>query len=248
MVNTVGSCENKHWQKKWVFVKKDIALTQMQRSLIVGSLLGDGTMRLGEGAINANFKVEQGLIQKAYVFWKYKILQPLVFTEPKLSYRYDIVGKKYPKSWWFRTVRHPVLTEVYQTFYTQSGFRTGRKIVPENIVTDLNPLALAVWIMDDGSYSRGKIDISTYSFTLIEIEFLRQMLEEKFNINMSYYRDRDKGYRLYCNMVETQKLIKIIRPYIIPTMMYKIGFRNPVTTGSESALSRQGEDGKYRHT
>lgn len=52
----------------------------------------------GDGAVNANFKVEQGLVQKEYVFWKYAILKSLVFTEPKISFRYDSGGKRYPKS------------------------------------------------------------------------------------------------------------------------------------------------------
>ena len=50
MVNTVGSCENKHWRKKWIPIKKSLSLTKIQRDLIIGSLLGDGTMRLGKGA------------------------------------------------------------------------------------------------------------------------------------------------------------------------------------------------------
>ena len=62
MVNTVGSCENKHWQKKWILIKDQVAISSMQRSFIIGSLLGDGTMRMGKGAINSNFKVEQGLV------------------------------------------------------------------------------------------------------------------------------------------------------------------------------------------
>jgi hypothetical protein len=87
MVNTVGSFVevNKMWQKKWIGVKQSLFLTQEQKSVLVGSILGDGTLRLGERAINANFKVEQGLAQKDYVFWKYDIFQPWVFTEPKLS-------------------------------------------------------------------------------------------------------------------------------------------------------------------
>ena len=89
--------------------------------------------------------------------------------------------------------------------------------------------------MDDGSYSKGKIDISTYSFQLPEINLLCKILKNKFDIQMNYYRDRDKGYRMYSSMRETQKLIKTIKPYIIKSMMYKIGFRNPVTTGSKSA-------------
>ena len=227
MVNTVGSCENKHWQKKWISTKKDIKISPKQKSFIIGSLLGDGTMWLGKGAVNANFKVEQGLVQKEYVFWKYKILKPLVFTGPKISYRDDPFGNKYQKSRWFRTIRHPLLTEIFNKFYVKKGYKTGKKIVPKNIMEDLDSLGLAVWIMDDGSYSKGKIDISTYSFSLPEINLLCEILREKFGVEMHKYKDRDKGYRIYSNQKFTKKLIKIIKPYIIPSMMYKIGFSQP---------------------
>ena len=231
MVNTVGSCENKYWYKKWILIKKSLRLNLKQRSLIIGSLLGDGTMRLGRGAQNVNFKVEHGLVQKEYVDWKYQILKPFVFTEPKISYRYDEKGNKYEKSWWFRTIRHPLFAEIYKKFYKREGYRNGRKIISFEIEKELTPFALAVWIMDDGSYCKGKIDISTYSFSFQEIIFLQECFENIFNIQIRYHRDRDKGYRMYCSQEETKKLINVIRPYIIPSMMYKIGFRNPVTTG-----------------
>ena len=64
MVNTVGSYKNINWHKKLVPIKRSLSLSQEQRAMIIGSLLGDGTMRIGEGAINANFKVEHGLAQK----------------------------------------------------------------------------------------------------------------------------------------------------------------------------------------
>ena len=235
MVNTVGSYENKNWQKRWIPIKKNLTISSAQRSFIIGSLLGDGTMWLGDGAVNANFKVEQGLVQKEYVFWKYEILKSLVFTEPKLSFRYDSNGKRYEKSWWFRTIRHPLLTEIFRRFYLRDGFRCGRKIVPKDIEKDLNPLALAVWIMDDGSYSQKKIDISTYSFSLEEVKFLQKVMRHRFGIKMLFFRDREKGYRMYANVEESKKLIQTICPYIIPTMMYKIGSRNPVTTSRRSS-------------
>lgn len=220
----MGSCENINWQKKWRKIKNDLVLTKEQRSLIIGSLLGDGTMRVGKNAIHANFKVEHGLAQKEYVLWKQGILKPFVFTEMQLSCRYKTNGEKYPKSWWFRTIRHPCLTEIYKEFYEGEGYRNGKKLVPPNLGIDLNPLSLAVWIMDDGCFSREKIDISTYSFSMSDIEFLKKLFSKKFGIEMNHFRDRDKGYRMYCKKSETQKLIKVIRPYIIPSMKYKIGF------------------------
>lgn len=226
MVNTVGSYETKYWAKKWIIKKQDLVLTTRQKSLIVGCLLGDGTMRIGKDAKNANLKIEQGLAQREYVMWKYLILKPLVFTEPKISYRYR-QNQRYPKSWWFRTIRHPLFTQIYKQFYTGEGYRTGRKIIPKNIIDYLDPTALAVWIMDDGSYSAGVINISTYAYSLPEVIFLEKGLKEKFDLAPKHYKDRNKGYRTYFSKYNTQKLVQIIHPYIIPSMMYKIGFVTP---------------------
>ncbi len=224
MVNTVGSYENKYWNTKWRSFKEGMQLTSQQKSLVIGSMLGDGTMRMGKGAVNANFKIDHGLKQRDYVLWKYEILKDFVPTEPKLSYRTSSDGIRYEKSWWFRTIRHPIFTEIYHDFYRTTSYKCGTKIVPRSIIDLLDPLAIAVWIMDDGSYNKSKLDISTYSFTLKEIEFLQTCMQDKFNIQMSYFNDRGIGYRMYCNMKETQKLIDLINPYIHQSMTYKIGF------------------------
>ena len=219
MGNTVGSSIeiSNHWQKKWIPVKNSLVLTKEQHAVLVGSILGDGTLRVGEGAVNANFKVEHGLVQKDYVIWKYNIFKPWVFTEPKLSYRYRNTGEQYAKSWWFRTVRHPILAQLRKRFY-----ENGKKIVPLDIANDLNDLALAVWVMDDGSLNRNHMDISTYSFTLPEIAILICALKSRFDLEARYYRDRNKGFRMYFNSGDTQKLSHIIRPYVIPAIKYKL--------------------------
>ncbi len=226
MVNTVGSYENKHWTREWSVFKNEVdvsVLTPIQQSILIGSMLGDGTMRIGKRAIHANFKVDHGLKQKEYVFWKYEILKNFVTTPPKLSYRTRANGEKYEKSWWFRTIRHPLLTDLYYEYYTTEGYRCGTKVVPISLYNSIDPTAIAVWIMDDGSYNQRKLDISTYSFSLLEVEFLCAILRKRFNILMSYYKDRDKGYRMYTNISETKSLVDLIKPYIIPTMMYKTG-------------------------
>src|SRR3989338_10166444 len=223
MVNPVGRLQSKYWNKKMLSLKKEMQLSSKQRSFIIGSMLGDATMRVGIKAKNANFKIDHCLEQKEYVFWKYEILKSFVTTSPKLSYRKTPEGIRYKKSWWFRTLRHPVLTEIYNQFYTTDFYRCGQKIVPDSLIEDIDPFALSVWIMDDGSYNQGKIDISTYSFTLKEIDKLCSIIKKKFNVTALYYKDRDKGYRIYCNKTETQKLIDLICPYIIKTMRYKIG-------------------------
>ena len=197
--------------------KTSLDLSQTQISVLVGSLLGDGTLRVGKKALNANFKTEQGLKQKDYVFWKYEVFKEWVTTSPKLSVRYDENRLPYPKSWWFRTVRHTKLTLFHKMFY-----KNGVKIVPKNIVDLLDPLAMAVWIMDDGCLNRNVIDISTYSFKLEEIKLLQKAIFTRFTLETNFFKDRDKGFRMYFRKKETQKLIPIISKFVIPNLAYKI--------------------------
>lgn len=197
--------------------KLGLTLNQTQSSVLVGSILGDGTLRIGKDAINANFKVEHSLKQKDYVFWKYDLFKEWVTTPPKLSFRYNENRIPYSKSWWFRTIRHPKLTLFHKLFY-----RDGIKIVPKKIMNLLDPLALAVWIMDDGSLNGNKIDLSTYSFKLEEIKLLQTVFLAKFALKSSFYKDRDKGLRMYFSKQETQKFIPLISPFIIPSLAYKV--------------------------
>ena len=225
--NTVGSLRKlknleeedfwRFWQAKWRKFKRNLHLTKKQISVLVGSMLGDGTLRVGIDAVNANFKIEHGLQQKEYVFWKYKIFKKWVSTAPKISYRYREDGERYKKSWWFRTVRHPEITYFWKLFYLKK-----RKIIPNNIREWLDPLVIAVWVMDDGNRAKKRINLSTYRFTRQEIKRLEKALKDKFRLKASLYRDRDKGYRLYFNVRNTEKLVKIISPYILPSMKYKL--------------------------
>lgn len=204
--------------------KSKLNLTSTQASILIGSLLGDGTLRLGKGAVNANFKTEHGLVQKNYVIWKYNNFKEWVLTPPKLSYRYREDGERYEKSWWFRTVRHPKITFFRSLFYNERGI----KIVPKNIEKLLDPLSLAVWIMDDGYLSKmGAYDISTYSFKEDEIHILQKALMDRFQIVGKYFRDRDKGFRIHFRKSETTRISSIISPFVVDCMKYKLPLLTP---------------------
>lgn len=197
--------------------KSSLKLSPTQRSILIGSLLGDGTLRTGLRAKEANFKVDQGIRQKDYTFWKYNYFKEWVLTPPKISYRVSPVIGKYEKSWWFRTIRHQEITAFYRLFY-----RNGKKVIPVDIATFLDSLSLAIWIMDDGSFSRGIYDISTYSFTETEIAMLQKALNMKFGLQAKFYKDRDKGYRLYFSKKQNELIASLIKPFIIPCMRYKL--------------------------
>lgn len=199
--------------------KNSLRLSLVQKSILIGSLLGDGTLRVGVRAQEANYKVDHGLKQKEYTFWTYNSFKEWVLTPPKISYRFHPVWGKHKKSWWFRTIRHKEITLFHKLFY-----RNGRKIVPPNIGKRLDPLSLAVWIMDDGSFNkkRGIYTISTYSFTKTEINLLQQALELRFNLRSKCYSDRDKGFRIFFSKTQGNTIGDLIRPYVVSCLKYKL--------------------------
>ena len=139
------------------------SLTDRQKSIITGKLLGDGSLRKKS---NTLLEVNHSAKQKDYVFWQYKLLKNLVSTGPKhrksgenrFSYR-------------FTTKSISELNPFYSQFYEQKGY----KAIPDNL--NLDPLSLAVWFMDDGSKSRSAVYLNTQQFDLNSQEILRNKLE-----------------------------------------------------------------------
>jgi len=54
-------------------------------------------------------------------------------------------------------------------------YNNGRKVLPGNIYEYLTPLALAVWIMDDGGFANYGIRLATNRFKLNEVELLQEV-------------------------------------------------------------------------
>src|SRR3989344_5436733 len=59
------------------------SLTQFERSVIIGSLLGDGYLRIVPGRKNAFLEINHSVKAKEYVDFKYQSLQRLCESAPK---------------------------------------------------------------------------------------------------------------------------------------------------------------------
>lgn len=122
------------------------SLTQYQKSVIIGTILGDGCLRIGKGRKNALLEINHSFKSKDYVDWKYQVLKNLVKSEPKAR-----KGNGNRIAYRFCTKQLPELTKIKNDFYENNV-----KIIPTNL--KLDPISLAVWYMDDGSKCR-KSDI-----------------------------------------------------------------------------------------
>ena len=182
------------------------SLSKTQSNIVYGTMLGDGYMRC---KINAHLQITHSINQKEYVDWMYGVLKDCVLTQPKVY-----VGNGTRIGYRFFTRSLPCFTKIYRKFYQDK-----KKIIPLDL--ELNEQILAVWYMDDGSLCDKSCYLNTQQFPEQEQLLLSRLLLKDFGLTAR--RDRDKQYyRLRFNVKESRKFVDLIRPYIIPSMAYKI--------------------------
>lgn len=185
------------------------SLTQLQKSLVIGSILGDGYIRIIPGRKNAFFEVNHSYRAKEYVDWKYAMLLSIAGSAPKAR-----KGNGKRIAYRFYTRQHSEITELFQKFY-----RAGEKIIPDNIHIDA--MALAVWYMDDGSQCRASdIYLNTQQFNK-ENQIRLIKLLSRMGIESRMNRDK-KYWRLRVIKSSLSRFRELIHNYIIPEMRYKI--------------------------
>ena len=180
------------------------SLSEEQRSLINGTLLGDGAMRC---KANALIEINHSAEQRAYVDWKYRLLSAFVRTPPKLR-----SGNGGRVAYRFTTLSLPELTPFYRVFY-----RDGRKIVPPLTLT---PLAVAVWFMDDGCRSYRALYLNTQQFERSDQERLIGMLEQQWAIRSTLNRDKSY-YRIRVAVESVGRFRTIVEPHMLQELLYK---------------------------
>lgn len=199
------------------------SLTSIQHAILVGSLLGDGTLRKQGSRTNALFEVNHAFKSKEYVDWKCQNFQEYVITPPKSRQ-----GSGVRVAYRFTTRSLPVFTDYYFRYYKE-----GKKFVPLDL--KLDPQSLAVWFMDDGTKSRSAVYLNTQQFSLTEQYFLKELLLKSFGINSTLNRDK-QYWRIRVSTESTQTLLKLIKPYVLQCFSYKLLMYDPVTTDSKEEI------------
>lgn len=193
------------------------SLTQLQKSVITGSILGDGYVRTMSGRKDAFLEINHSIKAKKYVDWKFSVLKNICKSPPKERDS----GENGRKAYRFYTKQHPEITALMNKFY-----QNGKKTIPKDL--KLDPVILAVWFMDDGSKSRkNDVYLNTQQFSLLE---QRRLLYVLRNIELKARLNKDKKYyRIRFLKESIPKFNEIIRPHIVPSMEYKLSY-DPVET------------------
>lgn len=185
------------------------------REIIVGTLLGDGFLE--QNGIHKRFVCGHSLKQEEYITWKFNLLHQI--TQCRLSYRdwQDPRNGKYYSSVLLRSVASPIWNEFYDLFYQK-----GHRVIPINLPDIISAQSLAVWLMDDG-YRRNDCNamrLNTQNYSYEDHQVIKRSLN-KLGIESSIHHQKSY-FVIYIPSRSMDVLRKTVRPYIIPSMAYKI--------------------------
>lgn len=187
-------------------------LSPDQHQIILGSLLGDASLSCG-GSEYSKYKLSEThcVKQRDYLMWKADMLSPLGINIDNFLSSY---GKGYEPTEKMRiSTRANIIFEDY--YYLKYPNLTTE------IVNDLNEIGLAVWIQDDGNFNKGAYSISCGNVAFETLIKIAKKLEDKFKINFKV-RKGTRENLIEVGRAEGQKLKELIKPYIHPSMSYKV--------------------------
>jgi recombination protein RecA len=198
-------------------------LSEQQTQLILGALMGDG--RLSPNARSRSgtrFRMGDGAGQPAYLNWKVELLGNVQCTL-SANTKGNVFADVTPL---------PELAELYDAVY----FGDGKKHLSWEYLKALSPLALAVWYMDEGSFTvrskgvqggtrggSGRIEICVQAMSPGSRDRLACYLRDTHGLKV---RVRTSGARrqavLTFTAAASEKFQELVAPYIHPSMEYKL--------------------------
>ncbi len=196
-------------------------LSDFQWTALRGTLMGDGALSATRSGLGARFRYSHCKAQTEYADWKASLFSNL---ESSRFVRDDGVVT-------FDFHPLPELGELRQRVYLD-----GKKSLDDDYFKSLTPLSLALWYMDDASFSIRSKGVQERTRDLSgRAEICVQAMEEGTRARLVAYladtwsinaRLRESGAMknavLVFNNAETAKLHALIAPYVHPSMEYKL--------------------------
>lgn len=195
-----------------------IVIPTDQYSVIVGLLLSDGWLiRASATNISLRLGLSQSLDHFKYVWFVFNFLSHYCENFPVVRER-----KRVDRVHWcvdLVTRSLPCFDELYSLFYVNKV-----KVVPENIYNLLTPIALAHLIMGDGGFKSigNGIFLCTDSYSIQDVIRLMNVLIIRYDLKCTLHKS-GKNYRIYISRNSVYKVVRIVKPHLIPSMYYKIG-------------------------
>lgn len=218
--------KNKNKNKNLYKIKlfNQISLSENCKSVVLGSLLGNGSLKKYSGYPNAIFSIRHSLLQKDYMLWKMGFLKEV--HNPSSLILQQPTGFSQNQKLLYQSQSHEELTKIYDLTY-----KYNKLLIKRKWLNHLTPLSLAIWWLDDGSLISNKKQgvLCTDGFERKQVDLLSRYLLKVWNIktkvrNVRRVRDSVvKEYpRLWISTCDMRKFIDIIKDFVPESMKYKI--------------------------
>lgn len=197
------------------------SLSDRCREIVLGSLLGDGSLKIHRPYVNARFSFRHSVTQSEYFWWKVKNLTEI--SSERCVWQQEADGGFGGARLRYQSRALESLTELYHQTH-----RGGRFVIRREWLNQLTPLALAIWWLDDGSLvgNSRKGVFCTDGFARRDIQMLAHYLSDTWYIRTVVGQVKNRGvayYRLWLySTEELKKFLRLILPYIpVSAMLLK---------------------------
>lgn len=102
-------------------------------------------------------------------------------------------------------------------------YKNNIKIIPRNL-DYLTPLALAIWYLNEGTLACAK-EASLFRVSEEDLKYLCLILKNKYNIDTIIQSGFNKK-TLYIKNTSMPIFSKIVKPYLLPSLYYKLNSRH----------------------
>lgn len=189
-------------------------------SIIFGGLLGDAHAEKRIQGNGTRICFHQEASHVSYLLWLHILLSDLGYCSKTIPRTHTRLGRK-------NTIRKIVrfTTWTYSSFnwIHDLWYVNNVKFVPSIIGDYLDPLALSIWIMDDGCKSGSGLKLSTNSFSYSDCLMLINVLYINFNIKATLHSTGvPNQHNIYIWKESMSQLREIVKPYIHSSMKYKL--------------------------
>lgn len=190
-------------------------------SIFYGTLLGDSHAERRRSGIGTRLSMSQESNHGEYLLWLHAQIADRGYCNPvppKIQTRLG-TGGKLRYIFRFHTFTYSSLDSLYSAWYANNI-----KHVPNNIAEFITPLALAIWVMDDGSRVGRGIKLCTNSFTYQDCMRLTQVIHDLYNVKSSVQSAGKPGqYHIYIWAESMFDIRSVVRPHMVPSILYKLG-------------------------
>lgn len=202
-------------------------ITKESRNLLIGLLLGDGTI-----SNNNVFKLAHCEQQLDYLEWKIKQLNNSGLRNNGVKEYISTNGFNKGKKVYYTQLNIIPFVKVLRRVV----YKPTKKLGNRKLLNRLSAREIAIWYMDDGCINYRKTNNKIHGFyiriaTCIpkeELQIVIDYFKEVWNIQFYMFHEgrKENSYSLCCGTKEGIKFINIVKSYVeqIPSMIHKIEY------------------------